>query len=72
MRLALVLAAAVASMTSLSCDVNKYCLNCETGEDGGADDGPDDGGGTDGTTDAGDGGQCVPTRETAHSASSGS
>ncbi len=59
--LALGLAAAVISATSLSCDVNEYCLNCGTGEDGGTTDGNEDGG-TDGpTTDAGDGGQCVPT-----------
>ncbi|HEY4176644.1 MAG TPA: MopE-related protein [Kofleriaceae bacterium] len=58
----------IAATALLGCDVNEYCLNCETGDgghggdDGAADDGgsgsADDGGMVD---DSGDGGNCVPT-----------
>ena len=56
-RFAIVIAAFA---TMASCDVNKYCLNCEVG-DGGETDGAD--GMTDGNGDGsqGDGGPCVPT-----------
>ncbi|HEY4056065.1 MAG TPA: MopE-related protein, partial [Kofleriaceae bacterium] len=59
----------IAATTLLGCDVNEYCINCETGDGGhgGGDDGAadDDGGGSadDGgmVDDSGDGGACVPT-----------
>ncbi len=57
---ALQLAALVGVLsTTLSCDVNEYCLTCETPSDG-AGDGASDGNG-DGSVDAGDGGACVVT-----------
>jgi len=45
---------------SLSCKVNDYCINCETG-DGGIGDGPGDGDAGDATPTDGDGGQCIVT-----------
>jgi len=54
--------AIVACVTSLSCKVNDYCLNCATGDGGDGDGGDGDGGdGDGGDSDAGDAGQCVPS-----------
>jgi formylglycine-generating enzyme required for sulfatase activity len=59
----LVVALAIASTTSLSCQVNDYCLNCATGDGGNGDGGNGDGGNGDGGTDGNttDGGPCVVT-----------
>ena len=51
-------ALALACMTSLSCKVNPYCLNCEVG-DGGSDGGPP-GDGSDGGGNDADASNCIP------------
>ncbi len=55
---------AVASAMALSCNVNQYCLNCETGDAGPKDGNGGSGDAHDATSgDAGDGGICVPSIE---------
>ena len=58
-RLALAVALLAGASATLACQLNPYCLACETG-DGGVDDAPLPGDG-DVDPDAGDGGPCVPT-----------
>ncbi|MGE3453889.1 MAG: MopE-related protein, partial [Kofleriaceae bacterium] len=54
------IAALVAATTSMSCNINEYCLNCATNGDGGTGDASDGGdGGT--IPDAPDGGPCTPS-----------
>ena len=63
LRLAVTGALAVLAATSLSCHVNEYCLNCDTGDGGGGDGGPIDGSNGSGGMDGSNGSQCAPAIE---------